>query len=246
MTEAQLDLVERCQCVLGHTFADSGLLLLALTHSSLSDSRLESNERLEFLGDAVLGLIVCEQIYRLFPDALEGQMTKIKSTAVSRRTCAEMAERLGLCSLIQVGKGMESHDALPPSLSAAVVESVIGALYIDAGLDACKAFLLPLIEPLIHEAERSGHQRNFKSVLQQHAQQALDASPQYRVLDEKGPDHAKAFKVAVEIAGVRYEAAWGQSKKQAEQAAALHALCALGVIQTDGDGRHHLVDDPAK
>ncbi len=232
-----LSRLEAAQQTLGYQFRDPALLELALLHASVADNRLESNERLEFLGDAVLGLVACELIYTTFPDLLEGDMTKIKSTAVSRRTCARLARRMGLDDLLVLGKGMREQGELPSSLSAAVLESVIGAVYLDGGLEAARAFLEPLLEPLIEAAEASGHQQNFKSVLQQHCQQQLGITPFYRALDEKGPDHAKAFKIAVEIGADAYEAAWGQSKKQAEQQAALLALVALGVVaEMDGGG----------
>ncbi|MEZ6317586.1 MAG: ribonuclease III [Phycisphaerales bacterium] len=237
-----VELLDEAERLVGHHFADRDLLLLSLTHSSVSESRLDSNERLEFLGDAVLGMIVCDRIFRKFPEYLEGEMTKVKSTTVSRRTCAEIARRLGLHRCIIVGKGMQTDGDLPASLAAAVVESVIGAVYIDAGIDAVRAFLVPIVDPLIEEAASCGHQRNFKSVLQQHAQQELDGMPQYRILDEKGPDHAKAFKIVVEVGGRRFEPSWGQSKKQAEQQAALNALRELGVIETGDDGRLRLAD----
>lgn len=235
------DRLDRAEAILGHRFADRDMLELSLRHASTTDARLESNERLEFLGDAVLGMVTCERIFELYPKLLEGEMTKIKSTIVSRRTCAEIAERLELEDLIEVGKGMAQHGRLPRSLGAAVLESVIGAVYLDAGLGAVKGFLLPLLDPLIADAARSGHQRNFKSVLQQHAQQTFAEAPVYRVLDEKGPDHAKAFCVAVELDGQRHEASWGQSKKQAEQQAALNALRELGLIETDDAGALRLV-----
>ncbi len=235
-------LLERAQELIGYRFADPQTLLLALTHSSLSESRLDSNERLEFLGDAVLGMIVCDRVFDAHPDLLEGEMTKIKSTVVSRRTCAELARRLDLHVLIRVGKGMQTDSDLPASLSAAVIESIIGAMYVDGGIDPVRDFLVPLIDPVIDEAARCGHQRNFKSVLQQHAQQELGAIPLYRILDEKGPDHAKAFKIVVEIGGRRFDPHWGQSKKQAEQQAALNALRELGVIETDDAGRLRVAD----
>ena len=235
------ELISRAEGILGIRFEDRALLGLALRHASHSDSRLESNERLEFLGDAVLGAVVCERIFVKFPDLLEGEMTKIKSAAVSRRTCARVASKLGLEDLLILGKGMQSQDRLPSSLAAAVLESVAGALYLDQGFEAAKAWLVELLDPLIDQAARSGHQQNFKSVLQQHAQQYLDGPPTYRVLDEKGPDHAKAFKVAVELGGEMYPPSWGQSKKQAEQQAALHALTSLGILERDEDGEIRLV-----
>lgn len=224
----------------GHVFEDESLLELALRHASVTDSRLDSNERMEFLGDAILGMIVCERIFRLYPNSLEGEMTKIKSLAVSRRTCAVMARELGLERHISVGKGMRSQERLPASLAAAVLEAIVAAVYLDGGIEAARRFLEPLVDPLIEEAERSGHQHNFKSVLQQHAQQAMGCAPVYRILDEKGPDHAKAFRIGVELAGVVYEASWGQSKKQAEQQAALNALCALGLIESNEEGENRL------
>jgi len=221
--------LEQAQQLLGYKFNDIELLRRALIHASVAEHRSCSNERLEFLGDAVLGLIVCERIFRDFPELLEGEMTKIKSTVVSRHTCAQITRELGLCDLLLTGKGMRTNKSLPQSLSAAVLESVIGAIYIDAGMDAARNFLEPLVGPIIDRAHACGHQQNFKSVLQHHAQQALAETPMYIVMDEQGPDHAKCFEIAVEIGARRFPSRWGQSKKQAEQCAALAALTELGV-----------------
>ncbi len=218
---------------LGRKFARAELVDLALTHASVSESRLASNERLEFLGDAVLGLVVCEQVYLRYPEYLEGEMTKVKSSVVSRQTCAVIARRLGLDRILMLGKGMQGTRELPTSLAAAALEAVVGALFLEGGYAAAADFLRPLVGPFIEEAASSGHQRNFKSLLQQHAQQELGATPAYRILDEKGPDHAKCFRIAVEIGGRTFDAAWGNSKKQAEQTAALLALQGLGVLPAD-------------
>lgn len=228
--------LEAAQRIIGHRFSDPSLLEEAFTHASIAESRVVSNERLEFLGDAVLGALACEHIFRAFPDLLEGDMTKIKSAAVSRRTCATIARKLGLDEMLRLGKGMQKENGLPSSLSAAVLESVIGALYLDAGLERVREFLSPHLDPVIRRARDSGHHQNFKSVLQQHAQQRLETSPSYLVLNEKGPDHQKSFEVCVEIDGERFQSCWGGSKKQAEQQAALNALCALGVATRDEDG----------
>lgn len=230
MTSDQLDAL---QTILGRRFDSTDTLTRALTHASTTDSRVESNERLEFLGDAVLGLICCELIYALYPEYLEGEMTKIKSTVVSRQTCAAIARGMGLDKFLLLGKGMQGHRTLPQSLAAATLESIIAAIYFDGGLGAARQFLEPILTPLIHRAADSGHQENFKSVLQQHAQTKFGASPSYHVLDEKGPDHAKCFEVCVEIDGRRFPACWGQSKKQAEQQAALNALAELGITAED-------------
>ena len=223
-------LLEAIQRAIGHTFANPALLERALTHASVADSRVESNERLEFLGDAILGAIVCHRIYERFPRLLEGEMTKIKSAAVSRKACSEIARDLGLIDHLALGKGMQVHGRLPPSLAAAALEAVIAAVYLDAGYQATRAMLLPMVDPIIDRAATSGHHENFKSVLQQYAQQQLNATPCYRVLDEQGPDHAKCFQIAVQLNGHTHEAVWGHSKKMAEQRAALAALKELGIL----------------
>lgn len=235
--------VSKAQQAIGYQFRNPDLLATALTHASIADSRLASNERLEFLGDAILGTIVCDHLFQRFPDLLEGDLTKIKSTVVSRRTCATLAIKLGLQELLALGKGMKTRSALPASLSAAVIEAVVGAIYLDGGMQAARDFLLPLLEPVIERAAASGHQQNFKSVLQQHAQRELLAQPTYVMLDDKGPDHAKAFHICVEIDGRRFPGCWATSKKQAEQQAALAALNELGLMKTLDDG--HVIYDPA-
>ncbi len=237
--------LEQAQQIIGYRFRDQTHLVTALTHASSSDSRLRSNERLEFLGDAVLGMIVCEYLYLNYTDLLEGDLTKIKSAVVSRRTCSRIATEMRLDAILVLGKGMKTRQALPSSLSAAVLESVIGAIYLDAGIEAARGFLVPLIEPHVRSVARSGHQQNFKSVLQQYAQQQLESTPQYLLLDEKGPDHSKCFEVAVDIGGRRFESCWAQSKKQAEQQAALRALETLGLIELTDDGQPVYIGDQA-
>ena len=223
--------LEAIESALGHTFTNRAVLDRALTHASVAASRVESNERLEFLGDAILGAVVCHRIFERFPRLLEGEMTKIKSHAVSRKACADIAKDLGLVEHLALGKGMQVHGRLPPSLAAAVLESVVAAVYLDAGYEAARGILIPLIDPIITGAATSGHHDNFKSVLQQHAQQTLGSTPSYRVLDEQGPDHAKCFQVAVTIADQVFEGEWAQSKKTAEQRAALAALRALNLVK---------------
>jgi ribonuclease III len=232
------------EAALQHSFQDRTLLARALTHASIAEERTHSNERMEFLGDSVLGAIVAERIYHRFPDLLEGEMTKIKSNVVSRQTCAAIARELGLDQLLIIGKGMQQSDSMPHSLAAAVLESVIAAIYLDAGYAAAERFIARQIDPYIQRARASGHQENFKSVLQQHTQQNELETPIYRVLDEKGPDHAKCFKVSVEIGSRRFTASWGQSKKQAEQAAALLALTELGLVEQTEDGLVRVIAGP--
>ncbi len=237
--------VRKAEKILGHQFKDPELVRKAVTHASVAEKRLDSNERMEFLGDSVLGLITAERVYQQYPTLLEGEMTKIKSTVVSRQTCALLARTIGLDELLVLGKGMQRNEAMPQSLAAAVFEAMIAALYLDGGYAPTEKFIGPLIDPLIVRAAASGHQENFKSVLQQHAQQNDMDTPLYRVLDEKGPDHAKCFKVCVDISGRRFEATWGQSKKAAEQAAALLALTELGLVQKTEDGYLKIAADSA-
>lgn len=233
MTDETRELVEE---KVGYRFRDAELLCRALTHASVADCRLSSNERLEFLGDSVLGLVACELIFQMYPSLLEGEMTKIKSHVVSRQTCAVMARELGLDRVLLLGKGMRSTHSLPQSLAAGVLESVIAAVYLDGGMEPAKRLLTPMLGPIIERAAASGHQENFKSVLQQHAQMIFNGTPVYVVLDEKGPDHSKCFEVCVEIGDRRFVSCWGASKKQAEQQAALLALQELGVTMEDGNG----------
>jgi len=226
--------IDQCQRLVQHEFGDAGLLKLALTHSSIAPTRLESNERLEFLGDAILGLVVCEELYRRQSDLMEGDMTKIKSAVVSRQVCAEIAEDCGLCSLMRLGKGMPAADGLPQSVAAAVFESLIGAIYLDGGLEPARRFILQQVGPHIEQALGDIHQQNYKSMLQQHSQRALDSTPEYLLLDEKGPDHSKCFEVAVSINGRHFPSAWGMNKKEAEQEAARRALIELGLLADEG------------
>lgn len=219
---------QQLEAILGHSFADPSLLSCALTHSSFAAIRTDSNERLELLGDSILGFVVCEHLYGRYPQADEGTMTKIKSFLVSRAKCAEYSAQLGLSELVVVGKGI-SAQSLPASIAGSCFEAVIAALYLDGGIDAARAFVLRVVEPHVDAAERTGHQMNFKSVLQQVAQAMNSGVPTYTVQDEAGPDHSKSFLVAAELGGRSFTAQWGTTKKSAEQAAALTALRELGL-----------------
>jgi ribonuclease-3 len=225
------DFRERSEQLLGHRFNNVQLLKEALTHASIADNRLKSNERMEFLGDAVLDLIICEALYHKFPEQLEGDLTKIKSAVVSRRTCAEVAKETGLADLLIIGKGISSRELMPSSLAAAVYESIVAAIYLDAGFDVVKQYVLRTMSPKIEFISANIHQQNYKAVLQQHAQKLIGATPIYELLDEKGPDHSKCFEVCVTIDGRRFTSAWGPNKKMAEQKAALLALEELGVME---------------
>ncbi|MBI1370862.1 MAG: ribonuclease III [Planctomycetes bacterium] len=244
MHDLDPDIQRRAEEIVGHTFANPAILSEALTHASVAEHRVQSNERMEFFGDAILGAVTCEYLFHNYPEYLEGELTKIKSAVVSRKVCAMIADQLGLTELLKLGKGMCGRDQLPASLAAAVYESMVAAIYLDGGFEPVRRFILEHMQPIIAETAASTHQQNFKSVLQQHAQKHLSELPSYILLDEKGPDHSKCFQVCAQISGRRYPAAWGSNKKEAEQQAALLALAELGVVVIGEDGTA-TVQDPA-
>src|SRR5690242_14002738 len=163
----EAEILDECQEVIGYHFRQPELLRAALTHTSGADTRQDSNERLEFLGDAVLGLVTCEQLFLRFPDYQEGELTKVKSVVVSRRTCARISRQLNLGDFLFLGKGMHYSSAVPPSLLADVYESLVAAIYLDGGLDAAKRFILLHVGPEIESVAEGAHGGNFKSLLQQ-------------------------------------------------------------------------------
>jgi ribonuclease-3 len=229
-TNHEAEILDECQTAIGYRFRQPDLLRSALTHTSGANTRLASNERMEFLGDSVLGLVTCEQLYLRFPDYQEGDLTKVKSVVVSRRTCARFSRALNLGDYLFLGKGMHLHAAVPASLLADVYESLVAAIYLDGGLEAARTFILRHLGPEIEEVAEGAHGGNFKSLLQQVAQREYNATPQYVMLDEKGPDHSKCFKIAAVIGRHTYAGAWGRNKKEAEQRAAMNALA-----QVNGD-----------
>ncbi len=229
------DALSITQSIIDYRFKDPARLELSLRHASATPTRLQSNERLEFLGDVILGLVVCERLFKNHPDLEEGEMTKIKSAVVSRNTCAKISKSLGLCDQLILGKGMPSPSKLPGSVSAAVFEAVIGAIYLDGGLQSARKFILKNVQFYIDEALANEHQYNFKSMLQQAIQRRLNSTPEYKVLDEKGPDHSKCFEICAVIQDKHYPSAWGGSKKTAEQEAARRALIELNLLDEGSD-----------
>ncbi|NIA16851.1 MAG: ribonuclease III [Planctomycetes bacterium] len=218
---------------LQYKFSDISLLEKALTHASSAESRLHSNERMEFLGDALLAVVICEGLFERFDNYLEGDLTKIKSKLVSRKTCSQIAAELGLNEVLKVGPGMAKSSSLNGSLAAGVIEAVIAAIHLDGGFDKVREFVLRVFGPLITNADAREHQENYKSVLQQHVQQQLNTVVSYELLDEKGPDHNKCFECAAVINGYRYPSAWGTNKKEAQQQAAHNALVKLNLLENE-------------
>jgi ribonuclease-3 len=223
----EAEVLDECQKAIQYSFQKPKLLRAALTHSSGADTRLASNERLEFLGDSVLGLVICEVLYERFPNYQEGDLTKLKSAVVSRRACARISRQLGMGDFLFMGKGMNLHSVVPASLLADVFESLVAAIYLDGGLEAAREFILRHMLPEIEREVAGAQGSNFKSLLQQVAQREFGATPRYDVLDEQGPDHHKCFKVAAVIGKHPYVPAWGRNKKEAEQKAAMNALAQI-------------------
>ncbi len=222
-----IDLFARCERRVGYVFQDRAMLRAALTHASGAEHRLASNERLEFLGDAILGFVVCEMLFHQFPQYLEGELTKVKSVVVSRQTCAKISEALGLQEFLILGKGMTTTPTVPPSVLADVFESLVAAIYLDGGHEAARQFINTYIGPEVELAAAGELGGNYKSLLQQFAQREFGSTPTYHMLDEKGPDHSKCFKMVAQVSGIRYQPAWGRNKKEAEQRAARNALSDL-------------------
>ena len=219
--------LEECQEAIGYRFRKPELLRAALTHTSGANTRLASNERLEFLGDSVLGLVTCEQLYLRFPEYQEGDLTKVKSVIVSRKTCARFSIELGLGNFLFLGKGMAASVEVPSNLLADVFESMVAAIFLDGGWEEAKKFVLTHIQPEVERVAEQAITANSKSLLQQVAQREFGGTPRYYVLDEQGPDHDKCFKVAAEVSQHRFPPAWGRNKKEAELKAALNALAEI-------------------
>jgi ribonuclease-3 len=219
--------LEACEERLGYRFRNRQLLEAALTHASGADHRLSSNERLEFLGDAVLGLVVCSRLFEDYPANLEGELTRVKSIVVSRATCAEASDAIGLEEFLILGKGMTTSPRVPRSVLSDVFEALIAAIYLDAGLEAAQAFIETHLGEKIEQAAAGESGGNYKSQLQQLAQREHGVTPTYHVLDEKGPDHSKCFKICARLGHREFPPAWGRSKKESEQRAASNALHSL-------------------
>jgi ribonuclease-3 len=224
------------ESILGHQFRDPCRLLQALMHSSRIPERApeepaESNEKLEFLGDAVLELLVSEELVRKFPDWSEGQLSKSRARLVNATAISLAAQRLCLGKYLRLGRGEEKTGGrTKPALLADAYEALIAAVYLDGGLDAARGFVTrTLVEGTIAvEAERLGH-TDHKSALQEFLQSRGMAPGAYCVIAETGPDHQKVFRVEVRIAGQPPAIGTGRTKKEAEQSAAVAALIQLGV-----------------
>ncbi|MCX7619225.1 MAG: ribonuclease III [Acidimicrobiales bacterium] len=213
-----LDLQQR----LGYAFEDVELLALALTHRSwcAEHAGFDSNERLEFLGDAVLGMVVTDHVYRAYPEMSEGELAKLRAAVVNAAVLAEVAVELDLGSALRLGKGEDaSGGRSKQSILADAMEAVIGALYLDGGYRPARNFVLRLLEERIAEASSGPGGQDFKTQLQELSARRFEQLPEYVTRDE-GPDHQKRFFATVSVRGEVLGEGEGRSKKQAEQAAA--------------------------
>jgi ribonuclease-3 len=235
--------------VFGHRFRDPALLTLALTHRSLAYETSpeetsvpgSDNEQLEFIGDAVLGLVVAEALYRRFPDSREGELTRLRASLVSRRNLAEVGTRLNLGDHLLLGRGEEqSGGRRKPALIANGVEAVIAALYLDGGLEAARDFIHRyIVEPAetelfaaLRSGPFSGAIGDYKSALQERLQASGLGQPEYVTIAQSGPDHQKRFHIEVRStdatgSSTTLAGAEGTTKKQAQQEAARLALADL-------------------
>lgn len=224
------EVIEQIEEKIGYTFNDKNLLMKSFIHCSAVDNRLDSNERLEFLGDSVLGLVICHELFRRFKSYLEGDMTKVKSMLVSRKSCSKVIKDIGIIEFLKLGKGMIFGKAINGSIAASLLEGIIAAIYLDGGLEPAREFILMLFGPMIDKTSSEHYHGNYKSILQQHSQQNHNITPRYIVLDEQGPDHNKCFEIQAAIEDKHYSSAWGMKKKDAEQKAAYNALVEIGLI----------------
>lgn len=207
--------------------SDLELLRQALTHRSYlgETTDMVSNERLEFLGDAVLGLIICEYLYSSYPGRAEGELAKAKAVAVSEPILADATKQLGLDQMILMSTGEDASGGRRRlSILSDAFEALVAVIYLDAGLDAAKEFCLRALESILEDIERQEHIRDYKSLLQELTQGKYKKAPKYVVIKEDGADHDKTFYVEARLEGEVLGCGIGKSKKQAEQAAALEAL----------------------
>ena len=220
--------MEKLEARLGYTFRDRKLLENALMHSSYANERRAagcgSNERLEFLGDSVLGMVTAEKLYKLFPDLPEGKLSRMRAELVCEQSLHAVALGLQLGSYLLLGKGEEHTGGRErPSILADAVEAIIAAMYLDGGLEVARSFILTKVLAGL-DAGVMHHVIDYKTELQERVQRKADQHLEYRLTGESGPDHDKRFTMSVLLNGSDIGSGTGRSKKEAEQAAAKAAL----------------------
>lgn len=216
---------------LGWEFDNKDLYEQAMTHSSFAHEkghRRLHNERIEFLGDAVLELIISDYLYEKYPHLSEGKLTKLRADLVCEASLARLAFTLNLGQYLRLGRGeIVGGGASRPSLLGDAIEALIGALYLDLGMEVCRTNVLKLYQPILQELQEGVLRRDYKTLLQEFSQARFSVTPVYRIVNESGPDHNKIFEAEVLMTTDPVGSGQGRSKKEAEQAAAKEAWCKL-------------------
>ncbi len=218
-----------------YQFQDASLMTTAMTHSSYAnehrDLHMQNNERLEFLGDSILGLVSADYVFHRYPNVPEGQLTKVRAAVVCEKTLYEVAKELGLDRHLLLGHGEEMGGGRErPSILADSVEAMIGAIYLDGGLEAARTFIMTFLPEKVDLAEAGHAFRDYKTALQEIVQKNRQETLSYRLSDESGPDHDKRFTVQVLLNSNIFAEGIGRSKKEAEQMAARAALELMGQV----------------
>lgn len=223
--------MEEFEAVIGYTYRDKKLMQEALTHSSYANEGkrgIHNNERLEFLGDSVLSVIVAEHLFTHYRHQPEGELTKLRAALVCEQSLFEFAGRIRLGDYLRVGKGEEHTGGRHrPSIVSDAFEAVIASIYLDGGLEAARTFVLRFL-PEHMDVKKVSEMSDYKTALQEIIQKNREEKIEYVLVDESGPDHAKAFQVEVHLNSNVIGTGTGKSKKQAEQLAAKEALTLMG------------------
>jgi ribonuclease III len=231
-----MDGLERIQQRIGYSFSDRAVLIQGLTHKSFGHEflkekpiALRDNERLEFLGDSILDVVVSDILIETFPEAPEGQLSKMRASVVNEKTLAELARQLGIPEVLRLGKGeTQTGGHMKPSILSSTFEALIAAIYLDGGFNAVYPVVRHLFAPLFSKDRMILSFNDHKTQLQETVQAQFRLTPTYHLLATNGPDHAKTFEVEVRVGSRALARAAGNSKKDAEQAAARAALEGMG------------------
>jgi len=225
--------MKKLEEIIGYTFHNKRMLQCAMTHSSFAnesrDKSVTSNERLEFLGDSVLGFVTADYIFSLYKHIPEGELTRLRASVVCEQSLFEVAKKLELSKFIKLGRGESMNKGNErPSILSDAVEAIIGAVYIDGGIEPARKFVLSFIKPAVETAVKGRAFRDYKTILQEIVQKNKEEVLTYKLIGEKGPDHDRHFLVEVLINSNPVGTGEGRSKKEAEQLAAKCALELMG------------------
>lgn len=230
--------VELLESRIGYIYTKKQYAINALVHSSFSNENRnfagKDNERLEFLGDAILDFVMSLALYNNKHNFTEGEMSKMRALIVCEASLATCANKIGLGDIIMLGKGEESNGGRErPSILSDAMEAIIGSIYLDGGIDEAEGFIMHILEDIYHKAVEGELFMDYKTALQEELQKSGDTEIKYKLLESKGPDHLKSFTISVCANGTSIGVGAGRSKKNAEQMAAKAALQAMGVDYGD-------------